>query len=512
MAPSPFVQRKKNGRTAFIVVLLFAGISAAGAVAGVYRAFIRNPVPSATTELTSATPNLFTPPAEVRPPPAKPAEPEKTEQTPAAPAEQPSAPVGNEAAIAPQQAASLVTEPQAPAAPGPVSTGDPEIDALRNVRDAEIEKKIREIEKLDGERAKAAENDPPPAKPAKPEKTVQTPAAPVSTPVPAPDIADGKSIEGLLDPSGTIRFAKTKDELPQPDLIQGNFMSSLPNFALIKPKSGSSAIPLHLIDPLPEMQEKNKYGRLPKKDSAGNSPLKAYAAPAVPPQSPYIAFLLTGLGRRRNVTQSAITVMPSFVSLSFSPYSQNFDADVREARQTGHETLIDLPMQHGSFPESYPGPLGLVAGFSEQDNRARLYKVMARSVAYIGLTAQHNQNFSYYESAQMKAFVAEIDRRGLALIAGTDDKNMPVYRQTLRPDVYIADNMYRSAIRARLEKAKKIALEKGGAFVRVDALPISMITMLEFITEYLPKDEKTIPEISFVPLSYHIEKTRENKK
>lgn len=547
MAPSPFVQERKDGKKAFVVVVLFAAIAATAAVAGIYRAFIRNPVPFAATELTSTTPSLFSPPHQEQSPASnQPAKPQKAESAPA-PIE---TPVSTDAAVPETKTVESDALPAASETPQSVAMEDEELEALRKARDAEIEKKIREIEALDAARQarEKAENapeqlpapvekapeqapvpDPAPAAPEPPAvPAVSEPA--VIAPQPAPAVpenvmpvpffsakkqndANNKAVlEQLLGPTGQLRFAKTEDELPAPDLVQGNFSASLPNFGLIKPKGAPAGAPLHLIDPLPEMLEKNRHGMLPKKDSVGNTPLKAYAAPATPPLSPYIAFLLTGLGRRENVTKAAIGTMPSFVSLSFSPYSKNFETDIRDARQSGHETLIDLPMQHGSFPESDPGPLGLVAGFSEQDNRARLYKVMGRSVAYIGLTAQHNQNFSYYESAQMKEFVTDLDQRGLALVAGTDDRNMPVYRQTLRPDVYIADDMYRAAIRARLEKAKKIALEKGSAFVRIDAVPVSMVVMLEFINSFAVTEEGQIPEISFVPLSYYIEKARENKK
>lgn len=546
MAPSPFVQERKDGKKAFVVVVLFAAIAATAAVTGVYRAFIRNPVPFAATELTSTPPSLFSPPYPEHSPAAdQSAEPQKAESAPA-PVE---TSVPTDAAVPETKTVESDALSAASGNPQSVAMEDEELEALRKARDAEIEKKIREIEALDAARqarekaesaseqfpasvekapeqvpvsAPAASSDPP-AVPAVPEPAVvvsqPAPAVPENVmPVPLfsakkQNDANNKAVlEQLLGPTGQLRFAKTEDELPAPDLVQGNFSTSLPNFGLIKPKGAPAGAPLHLIDPLPEMLEKNRHGMLPKKDSVGNTPLKAYAAPATPPLSPYIAFLLTGLGRRENVTKAAIGTMPSFVSLSFSPYSKNFETDIRDARQSGHETLIDLPMQHGSFPESDPGPLGLVAGFSEQDNRARLYKVMGRSVAYIGLTAQHNQNFSYYESAQMKEFVNDLDQRGLALVAGTDDRNMPVYRQTLRPDVYIADDMYRAAIRARLEKAKKIALEKGSAFVRIDAVPVSMVVMLEFINSFAVTEEGQIPEISFVPLSYYIEKARENKK
>ena len=104
-------------------------------------------------------------------------------------------------------------------------------------------------------------------------------------------------------------------------------------------------------------------------------------------------------------------------------------------------------MQHGTFPETDPGPLGLIVGLPEHENHKRLRKILGTNAAFVGLAAQRNQNFSYYAAAEMKKFAAEIDSRGLIMIAGSDEADMPAFEKTVRPDVYIADDLYRAAIK-----------------------------------------------------------------
>ena len=299
-------------------------------------------------------------------------------------------------------------------------------------------------------------------------------------------------------------------EVPQPDLIQTNLIDSLPDFALIKKPMPANAIPLHIITPLPELSEDSRYGKLPvKKDD--RSPFLAYSHQvALPPQTPYVAILFSGLGKRTNATEAAINTLPDTVSLSFSPYADKLHTYIENARKTGHETLLDLPMQQGVFPDTDPGPLGLVSGLPEQENRKRLHKVLGQNVAIIGITAASKENFSY-SGSQRKPFYEEILDRGLIYIDGTDDPRMPKFPQALRPDVHIAEDFHRAAIRARLEQARQIALKKGSAFVRVETVPITLLVVEEWMKSFAPTEEKPVAEISFVPLSYYVQQKEARK-
>ena len=382
-----------------------------------------------------------------------------------------------------------------------------ELQKLQQEKDLEDQKKLEQIEKLHQERL-AEEN----------KKAVPTPAAAVPeeskkevavekqkkehSPLP-----DNAPLQRPAPPSGA---PLASDDAPLPTLIQTNLMGSLPDFASLKKPAAQTAVPLHIIDPLPELQADSRYGRLPVENN-GKTPFSAYGKSLeTPPASPYIAILFSGLGRRDNATQSAISVLPDTVSLSFSPYTLKLKTYVSDARKTGHETLIDLPMQQGVFPETDPGPLGLVSGLPEQENRKRLQKVLGKDVAFIGVSAAPNETFSY-SGAQNKPFFDEIQNRGLIYVDGTDNPRMPLFQGALRPDVHIADNFHRAAINAKLEQAKKIALEKGAAFLRIETYPITLLTVSEWMKTFVPTEKSPVPEITFVPLSYYALMHKEKK-
>ena len=384
-----------------------------------------------------------------------------------------------------------------------------ELQKLQQEKDLADQKKLEEIEKLHQERM-ADENK-------KIDASVPVPTN-AGTDVPSEDRVTEKAenneplstenapLKRPEPPSGTPVVA---DEAPLPTLIQTNLMGSLPDFSALK-KPAQDVVPLHIIDPLPELLADSRYGKLPVENN-GKTPFSAYGKSLEkPPVSPYVAILFSGLGKRDNATQAAISVLPDVISLSFSPYTEKLKKYVSDARKAGHETLLDLPMQQGLFPETDPGPLGLVSGLPEQENRKRLQKVMGKEVAFIGVSASPNENFSY-SGTQIKPFFDEIQNRGLIYVDGTDNSRMPLFNGALRPDVHIADNFHRAAINAKLEQAKKIALEKGAAFLRVETFPITLLAVSEWMKTFVPTDKNPVPEITFVPLSYYALMQKEEK-
>ena len=366
-----------------------------------------------------------------------------------------------------------------------------EIEALTQQREAETQKKQEEAlpEKASTEQIKE-------------EKTVQGEAP----------LAEKKTLQKTekteqAEKNKTAVPVRQNKEPPLPDLIKTTLMASLPDFSLIKKNTPINAVPLHIIEPLSELQSESKYGKLPVK-SKGRSPSVAYAKDVdTPPAGPYIAILFSGLGKKKNTTKAAVGTLPDVVSLSFTPYTSELKSYVESARKAGHETLLDLPMQQGKFPETDPGPLGLVSGLPEQENKRRIHKILGQDVAFIGVTVSVNENFSQTDP-QMKTFFQDIIKRGLIYIDGTDNPYAPLLKGAVRPDVLISDGFYRAAIREKLEEAKKIAMDKGAAFVRVETAPITLLVVTEWMNSFAPTELKPVPDIFFVPLSYYVSNKR----
>lgn len=495
---------------AFRAVAVAAAVSFVCAAAGVYVDFIRAPVITATFDLAEKTigaGSLIDPqPPEKKAEKSAPSEnvdlierleraKENMEQT--------------------ADALKEMVEPDKTSVPAVLS---PELQKLEREKQEVEQKKIEEISDLQKQRddrdrkKQSVLNDLESAlavfTPVEAKKNTGNAVAP------APAVVEKKEKTklNLTEPAGNAVVPATSfaGEPPPPDLIKTTLNSSLPDFSLIKKGFPANAIPLHIIEPLADLQQESRYGKLPVK-TKDNSPFQTYRRPMeIPPETPYVAVLFTGLGKRANATEAAINTLPATVSMAFTPYADKLKTYIENARRSGHETLLNLPMQQGVFPDTDPGPLGLVTGLPEQENRKRLHKVLGRDVAYIGVAAAAKENFSY-SGAQMKSFYEEIVGRGLVYIDGTDDPRMPKFKKAARPDVHISENFYRAAIRAKLEQVRQIALKKGSAFVRVETVPVALVVVEEWMKSFAPTEDDPVPELTFVPLSYYLEQKEAGK-
>lgn len=293
-------------------------------------------------------------------------------------------------------------------------------------------------------------------------------------------------------------------KLPPPDLIQGGLVESLPNFGDIKTEEPQIA-PLAVISPLPELTDKDGLPHVYKDKNGTKTPFSAYRRPApadLPPKVPTVAVLISGIGLRDNTTQAAIDTLHPDVSLSISPYAADLGKVVEKARTAGHETFLDQPMQIGVFPLADPGPLGAVAGLPARENLRRMREVLAKKAAFVGLGGTIGESFSK-ESKQTDGFVKELLSRRLLYVSGTTD---PIGKEpnVLVPDVILDGDFYRAAIRAKLDRARRIALKKGYALVRSSSPPIAILEIQKWMESFKPSGEngEIPPEIVFVPVSY----------
>lgn len=296
------------------------------------------------------------------------------------------------------------------------------------------------------------------------------------------------------------RFAK----LPPPDLIQGGLVESLPNFADIKTEEPQIA-PLAVLKPLPELADKNGLPHVFKDKNGTKTPFGLYRRPApavLPPKTPVVAVLLSSTGLRDNTTQAAINTLSSDVSLSISPYAENVEKIVESARNAGHETFLDFPMQTGVFPSADPGPMGAVAGLPKRENLRRLRDVLAKKAAFVGVAGTIGESFSE-QTSQLDDFTKELFERRLLYVGGSS-ASAGKTPNILIPDVVLDGEFYRAAIRAKLEKARRIALKKGYALVRSSAPPIAILEIQKWMESFKPRGEngELPPEIVFVPVSY----------
>ena len=131
-----------------------------------------------------------------------------------------------------------------------------------------------------------------------------------------------------------------------------------------------------------------------------------------------MAILLAGIGMALVDSEAAIRATPPAISLAFSPYAPRPARLVGLARETGHETLVSLPMEPLGYPLNDAGNRALLTGASLAQNDERLVWALCRISGYVGATAAMSglRGERFAGSEQMERCSTALAGRGLLYI------------------------------------------------------------------------------------------------
>ena len=233
-----------------------------------------------------------------------------------------------------------------------------------------------------------------------------------------------------------------------------------------------------------KLVEMTTHGPIPKVADDGTRPADAFARPvkALPgkPDAPRIALVIGGLGISANVTADAIAKLPGAVTLALMPYGANIERLAAQARDAGHEILLQVPMEPFGYPDNDPGPQTLLTSLTAEQNLERLHWLMSRFQGYVGLADAMGARFTASEQS-FAPVLRETAKRGLiyvddganprsvaSRIAGAN--NMPFAKADLVLDTVPTPSEIDHAL-GRLEMA---ARERGLAVGMASALPVSI--------------------------------------
>ena len=168
--------------------------------------------------------------------------------------------------------------------------------------------------------------------------------------------------------------------------------------------------------PFSGLTEPGPGGPLPVIGSNDLRPSRAYARPFHgDPNTPMIGIVVGGMGVNPTVTTAAIEELPPEVALSFSPYVENLQGWIDQARAAGHEVLIEAPMEPFDYPNSDTGPYTLLADGPAEENERRLMWILSRTTGYFGVANYQGTRFSTSRPA-VESLMHSLERRGVAYL------------------------------------------------------------------------------------------------
>lgn len=216
--------------------------------------------------------------------------------------------------------------------------------------------------------------------------------------------------------------------------------------------------------PDPRLVEKSRFGLLPRIGSDGTRPARAYARPAGSASGPRIALLVGGLGISQSATGDAIAQLPPPVTLAFGPYGTDLERAVAEARDSGHEVMLEVPMEPFDYPDNDPGPHTLKVRAPLPENIERLQWVMGRTTGYTGLVNTMGARL-LGDDAALVPILNEIAARGLLFLDDGSVARSAVKAGTgapvARADVVVGEVPRGEAIDRELERVETLARERG---------------------------------------------------
>jgi polysaccharide deacetylase 2 family uncharacterized protein YibQ len=254
--------------------------------------------------------------------------------------------------------------------------------------------------------------------------------------------------------------------------------------------------------PVAAVTELTSNGELPKIAEDGRQPWLVYARPFnMADTRPKISIVMTELGLATLATQSAMQRMHANVTMAINVQSPVLSAWLGQARQQGHELLLDLPMEPFDYPQSDPGPNTLLTNMATTDNLQRLLWALRQATGYVGITTTSGSRFTT-DTPKLKPVLDSLKQRGLMMFDARLSPHSAV--GDLAREVGIPAAVANSridqiptpeAIDAALTALEQRATQTGEAIAIATPLPVTLTRLEQWI--------KTLPAkgIALAPLS-----------
>jgi polysaccharide deacetylase 2 family uncharacterized protein YibQ len=333
--------------------------------------------------------------------------------------------------------------------------------------------------------------------------TIDRSPKPRSTPQPAPSVPEASSTKkNAADPlppgARTVTIIDGKTGERQEVVIGG---------ADPAPASGKNNDQSDMkVDA--RLVETSRYGPIPRTANDGARPIDVYASPAaqsVNRNSARIAIVVGGLGISSATTGDAIAKLPDSVTLAFAPYGNDLSRLAARARGTGHEILLQLPMEPFDYPDNDPGPQTLLSSASGDQNLDRLHWMMSRIQGYVGVTNYMGARFTAAEKA-LAPVVSDIGKRGLLYLDdGSSQRSIAaqsaqsVKAPFLKADLVIDASPSWADIDSSLAKLEMIAADKGFAIGTATALPVSIERIARWAKAAAARGIQIVPLSAILP-------------
>ncbi len=242
--------------------------------------------------------------------------------------------------------------------------------------------------------------------------------------------------------------------------------------------SKGSASPLAQA-PINGLVQTGDSGPLPMIAPSGLTPASAYARPFKSDGRPMVALVVGSLGLNPTTTREAIENLPPQVTLSFVPYATGLQGWIDLARASGHEVMIEVPMQPTNYPDNDPGPQTLMANAGTNDLINHLNWTLSRATGYFAVSNYQGSAF-FRDKAGVATFTGNLKSRGVAFIDDGQARGVGGAWGRASADRIIDNQINAAAIMAQLAGLEAQARTRGQALGTGFAYPVTLAVALRW--------------------------------
>ena len=170
--------------------------------------------------------------------------------------------------------------------------------------------------------------------------------------------------------------------------------------------------------PIEGLSQNTPGGLLPqKRKHDALTPFDAYKRPySFADKTPLVALLVQDFGLSQSLSQEALEKLPPEISVLVSPYSDNIQEIATSARNHGHETWLETPMENRQFEFADPGPTIIMSRHGLKENQEIMDKLMTQFHGYAGIAGYVDNSFNNFAATMMDALMEKVFERGIGYI------------------------------------------------------------------------------------------------
>jgi uncharacterized protein len=255
--------------------------------------------------------------------------------------------------------------------------------------------------------------------------------------------------------------------------------------------------------PDPRLVERSNYGPLPRIGADGSRPFEVYSRAvgsdaAIRASAARVALIIGGLGSDMDSGEGAIAKLPGAVTLGFAPTGSAVAQSAAEAREAGHETVLQARLADPSEETSESESRVQSMPASGLDS---LHWQMGRFTGYVAVIDDFGGT-SHSDPRTLSPILEEIARRGLGYVdAGASTRGMTnelvasASMPSAHADIVIDVNSTPDEVDAALKRLVEIARQRGSAIGLASATPSSVERLARWTNGLEAKG------VSLVPLS-----------